>query len=66
MYKLILDQNLNNSLIFKFFSTLSLIFFFSFTQLSILDEVAATGYCSNYSGYKIFDVDFGDDYMFKH
>lgn len=65
MYKLILDQNLNNSLIFKFFSTLSLIFF-SFTQLSILDEVAATGYCSNYSGYKIFDVDFGDDYMFKH
>lgn len=65
MYKLILDQNLNNSLIFKFFSTLSLIFF-SFTQLSILDEVAATGYCSNYSGYKVFDVDFGDDYMFKH
>lgn len=37
-----------------------------FFPLSILHEAAITGHCSNYSGYNVFDVDFGDNYVFKH
>lgn len=37
-----------------------------FFPLNILDEVAVTRYCSNYLGYNVFDVDFGDNYVFKH
>lgn len=36
-----------------------------FFPLSILDEAAITGHCSNYLGYNVFDVDFGDNYVFK-
>jgi len=60
MFKWILHQNLNNHLIFKFFCILS---WNIFLPLSIPDEAAATGYCSNYLGYWVFDVDFGDNYM---
>lgn len=60
MCKWILHQNLNNPLIFKFFCILS---WNIFLPLSIPDEAAATGYCSNYLGYWVFDVDFGDNYM---
>lgn len=63
MCKWILHQNLNSSLIFKFSAFFLYMFFF---QLSILDEAAATGYCSNYLGYWVFDVDFGDNYTLHH